>query len=72
MVRRYNPSHFMKIKAHGDYVAYEDYEKLVEVCNHAYSFMICVDNLDNNKSLEWKEEVTKELKQALKEAENKK
>ena len=42
-----------------------DHKKLVEACNSAYSFMISVSNLDNNENLEWQENVTKELKQAL-------
>ena len=43
------------------------HEKLMEACDHAYSFMICVNNLDNNETLKWQENVTEELKQSLKE-----
>ena len=60
MVRRYNPSHFMKIKNHGDYVAYEDYDKLIEAVKYALSCGIMTAT------------VCKKLEQALKEAENKK
>lgn len=54
-----------------DYIvqAINSHEKIVEACDHAYSFMICVTNLDNEENLKWQENVTEELKQALKEAE---
>jgi len=45
------------------------HEKLLEACDHAYSFMICVTNLDNEENLKWQENVTEELKQALEKAE---
>ena len=57
-------------KDEADYIAqaindHEGREKLAEACDHAYSFMICVTNLDNEENLKWQENVTEELKQAL-------
>ena len=54
-----------------DYIvhAINSHKKLEKACDHAYGFMICVTNLDNEENLEWQENVTEELKQALKEAE---
>ena len=49
--------------------AINSHKKLVEASDHAYSFMICVTNLDNEENLEWQEDITKELKQALEESE---
>ncbi len=58
-------------KDEADYIvqAINGYEKFKEACDHAYSFMISVSNLDNNENLKWQEDVTEELKQALKPAE---
>ncbi len=79
---KYEPMKIIRDKK-GDFICgYEDdedadyilqtinsHEKLVRASDHAYGFMICVSNLDNEENLEWQEKVAEELKQALKEAE---